>query len=252
VRALALGTRTRGRRRRLGLISGGVVGLTALVILPSSAAYADYVTSNASGLAGYAVDTPLNGTPPASAADQFQVPTVTCMKKSLVGFGVIVVSNDGHSIAAASVRATCLRGHGPAVYSAIINIDFVHTSLATTVSPGDVISTSASDTSGGASATLTDQTTGFTQTLGGAGTVSDYASTGVVDDDVSIAANHVPMFPTVTISNAQIGGANVGTYTAATGLTQFRKVRGFGKRQRLQIQPGTLGASSFPVSWLSG
>jgi hypothetical protein len=242
-------------RSWLGTVAiGTIVGATTVLVMPAGPAFADSQTGSAF-FAGYEV---LNGTPqsqpPQTASERFVVPSVTCSKKSDVGFGVLVNGRTGSTSGSASVRATCERARGPAVYTAVIGINHVDTTLSTTVSPGDAVSVSAADVATGSSATLTDVSTGFSQTLTGAGSISEYAVVGELSAEVSILTNHVPSFPAETITNAQIGGADVGTYSAATGREQALKYRyGPGRRATLQIQPGALSEpSTFSLTWVSG
>jgi hypothetical protein len=232
---------------------GAALGVAILAVaLPTPALAAGTPVGYYASLAGYVIDTEGSATPPSTIAGRFQVPAVTCTKmKSDVGFGVVVDNNDGSAWASVAVDESCVRGKP--TYAANINIHSVKTVLSTTLNPNDLITVSASQTPGGTSATFTDNTTGFTQTLTGTGGTAETAAIGAVSDTLRPTLN-VPMFPTFSFTNAQVNGADIGTYTAADGLMEaVQTKRGVQTSKRIvQIQPSAfVGTSSFQLTWVS-
>jgi hypothetical protein len=123
------------------------------------------------------------------------------------------------------------------------------------VSPGDVIALSASTTSTAGSITFTDVTTGYSKSVTGPGLVADFAYVGsLAKFDDAGALLGVPQFPSFPFTNAQVNGAGLDTYSAATGLEQFIRTTNGSPPPTgiIQIQPGSLAAASFSETWLHG
>ena len=246
--------------RRAG--SARVVSLTArcvtsvafgaalvFAVLPMAVPTPAYAAGVPSGgdfgwLAGYSVDADGVTAPPSTVSADFHVPVPTCTEKSLVGFGVL--DNNVTS----TVRETCVRGphrQWVPLYTAQIDVGIVDNVLGTTVRPNDLITVSISVTLSTTSATFTDDTTGFTQTLAEPGGTADFAVLGSVSDAIN-TNKKVPMFPTVSFSNALVNGAGIGTYN---GLQEVLQATVHGRQATVQIEPGSLGTSSFQVNWVS-
>jgi len=138
---------------------------------------------------------------------------------------------------------------GKATYSAYVEINGKGTLPDTSVSPDNLISVSASETPTATSATFTDVSSGYTKTLTGAGSVPEYASVGSYPG----TTKKVPSFSTFNFTNAEINGAFIGTYSGSTGLDEEVQTLN-GKvppKGEVEIQPGTLGTSSFSLTWVS-
>jgi hypothetical protein len=116
------------------------------------------------------------------------------------------------------------------------------------VSPNDLVTVSISVALSATSATFTDDTTGFTQTLTGPGGTADFAVLGSVSDAINYSSTKVPMFPTVSFANALINGAGIGNYN---GLQEVLQAKVHGRRATVEIEPGNLNTSSFQVNWVS-
>ncbi len=231
--------------RTSGVAAVGVaVGLSVQMLAPTTAFAAGVPVIYFAGNAGYQVYS--TSVPPASASVQFQVPTLTCAKgKQGIGFGILLENTSG-GVSQPIVYEACVKGNP--VYTAFILINSSGTTLSTTVHANDLISLSASQTASGTSATFTDNSTGFSSTLTGPGSTPEYAFIGSVP-----GTKKVPTFSTFTFTNARVNGASLGTYTAATGLSQVVQTKR-GKtppKGTVEIQPGTLGLSSFSLTWVS-
>jgi hypothetical protein len=245
-----------GCARCASFISGRFISLIAfgaalgVFLLPVAAPAPAYATTASGGaftwLAGYGGQTTGVPSPPLSVSVTFRVPVPSCTEKSLVGFGAL---DNG---VAATVRETCVRakhGHWVPVYAALIYANNADTVLNATVSPDDLITITESVTPAETAATFTDNSTGFTQTLAGAGGTPEFAELGSVSEPYT--KNNVPMFPTVTFTNAQVNGAALANYKLFGEVVQTKRIskRTIGP---IQIQPGPLvGASSFQVNWVS-
>jgi hypothetical protein len=228
-----------------------VAAIAVGVLFPIAAPGPAYATTVASGgaftwLAGYDVQTTGATPPPTSVSASFQVPVASCTQKSLVGFGAL---DNGVT---ATVRETCVRArHGGWVpaYSAIVYVNNVDVVLNATVSPNDLITVSESVTLAATTATFTDNSTGFTQTLAGPGGTPQFALLGAVSEPYT--KNSVPMFPAVSITNAQVNGSGVADYHGLGEVVQTKVIKK-NKLGPIQIQPGPLvGTSSFELNWVS-
>jgi hypothetical protein len=220
------------------------VSAALLVAVPASA-YASLPSGGDFGwLAGYSVDSDGVSPPPNTVSADFQVPVPTCTRKSLVGFGVL--NNDVTS----TVRETCVRGpHRQWVpaYTAVIEVSTVDNVLNTTVRPNDLITVAISVTSSTTAATFTDHTSGFTQTLSEPGGTADFAVVGAVSDAIN-SNKQVPMFPSVSFTNALVNGSSIGTYSQ---LYEVLQARVHHRQATIQIEPSNLATSSFQVNWVS-
>lgn len=224
---------------------GVAAGLSVQMLAPAAPAFAAGVpVTYYAGNAGY--DVYSTSVPPANASVQFQVPTLSCAKgKQDIGFGILLENTSG-GVSQPIVDEACAKGKP--VYTAFILINSSGTTLSTTVHANDLISLSASQTAAGTSATFTDNTTGFSSTLTGPGSTPEYAFIGSVP-----GTKKVPVFSTFTFTNARVNGASLGTYTGATGLSQAIQTKR-GKtppKGTVEIQSGTLGLSSFSLTWVS-
>jgi hypothetical protein len=135
------------------------------------------------------------------------------------------------------------------VYAAEIYVNNVDNVLNATVSPNDLITVAESVTLAATTASFTDNSTGFTQTLTGAGGIPQFALVGAVSEPYT--KNNVPKFPAVSITNAQVNGADIANYEGLGEVVQTKEIK---KRTLgpIQIQPGPLvGTSSFQVNWVS-
>jgi hypothetical protein len=199
-------------------------------------------------LAGYMIDTNGNTAPPNSVSLDFRVPVATCSSKSFVGFGV---RDNGVN---ATVGETCVRGRHSKwipVYSADINVNNVDTVLSTSVAPNDAITVSVSVTLSATSGTFTDHTTGFSETLSGAGGIAEFAVLGSVSvPNQSGAYRKVPMFPPVSFTNVLVNGSGLANYDGLQEAIQTKLGR-IPPRGIIQVEPGNLGASSFQLNWVS-
>jgi hypothetical protein len=228
---------------------GSALGLAAPLLASSTPAYATGIPVSYSAYhAGYRVDFN-DGSGPITTSARFQVPALACtMGKTSDGFGVQATP------ASATVGEACVsqRHHlgFKAVYTANILVNGVNTVLGTTVNPSDLVTVSASATGTLTSATFTDNTTGFTQTLTGPGTITEWAEVGAIADQ-RLPAPKAPTFATFSFTNAQVDGADIGTYPGNTfELVQTRNGTK-PPRGHVEIQPGALGTSSFSLSWVS-
>ena len=141
-----------------------------------------------------------------------------------------------------SVEAGCAK-KGLSFYRAAIGLNGRQTTLSTVVRPNDLISLSASQTPSTTSATFTDDTTGFTDTLTATGATSFEAFIGSEVADGSSPLKD-PVFATFAFTNVHVDGADLGTYFGSSDLgeyiqTHFRKII---------IQPGNLGANDFTLT----
>jgi hypothetical protein len=258
----------RGRRmssslRRIGRMS--VIGFTfafgASFLLAPTSAFADtaqvfYLTTNA----GYGVyssnnppcltpQTPGCVPPPASVSAQFSVPALSCANSnSAASFGVLDENSDGTVNANAFVDEWCSK-HKTPNYDAGIEIDGTLTSLSTTITPGALIAASASLTPSGASATLTDNSTGFTQTETGAGTAAFYGFVGSFPP----GNPHVAEFGQISFTNTAVNNQNLASYQGSTGLyedIQAKKPSIKDPQKSTQIQPGPLNSGGFSLQWV--
>jgi hypothetical protein len=238
------------RVRRLMAAGAATAAITVSALALPTDAFAQsppisYYPSNA----GYAVFS--TTTPPTSATAQLQVPTLSCTKtKAGVGFGALVENSDGTVIGDPVVVEQCVKR--VAEYLAEIHVNGTVTQLSTTVRPNDLITLSSSQNPSQTSATFTDNTTGFTQTMTGTGATSEFGFVGSVTDKL-LAVKKVANFSTFSYTNAKINGADIGTYTPSTGLYEaVQTTKGKAPpKGKIEIQPGTLGASSFPLTWVS-
>jgi hypothetical protein len=234
-----------------GLIAGSVLlGSAATFFVGGTSAYAsgltiDYQTSDS----GYSIYS--STIPPATASTDITVPTVTGCTKSdrQIAFGPLVEDSSGDG-ADSFIEVGCKGGKATYAVGALVFSTF--TIFSTTVSPGDSISLSAAMNATSTSATVDDTTTGFNQTISGAGHTAAYGYVG------SFAAFkggtkplHVPDFGTVSFTSAEVDGAGIGTYNSSTGLYEFIRTTN-GKappKGKVQVEPGTLGSSSFSMAF---
>jgi hypothetical protein len=232
------------RVRLLSAIGTGLA-LSVLVIAPAAPAFASVHVTYYPGNAGYQVYS--TSVPPASTTAQFHVPSLTCTNvKESIGFGVLVENTTGGS-SSPIVSETCKKGK--AVYKGYIEVNGSGTTLKTKVNANDLVTVSADQSSGATSGTFTDDTTGFTRTITGTGSTPEYAFVGSVPG----STKKIPTFSTFTFTNVDINGAALGTYTSATGLSEAVQTTN-GKRPpkgKIEIQPGTLGTSTFSLTWVS-
>jgi hypothetical protein len=232
--------------RTLSVATAGIaMSLGLLTVLAAAPASASTPVFYYAGNAGYQVSS--TTIPPATAKAEFLVPTVTCTKAKLnVTFGVLVENTSGGS-SGPVVAEGCAKGK--ATYAAYIEINGTATMLDTSVSPNNLITVSASEASTATSATFTDVSSGYSKTLTGAGSISEYASVGSFPG----TTKKVPTFSTFNFTNAEINGAAIGTYTGSTGLNEeVQTINGkVPPKGKVEIQPGALGTSSFPLSWVS-
>jgi hypothetical protein len=247
-------------RARVSLVTvfgflGSATGALVCTSISADAAWAApppvfYQTSNS----GWEV----NGTSvsPSSVSAHFTVPTVSGCGTPVrsVAFGVLEEDSAGsaNSVVEPFVQLDCPGSGGQAHISAGMKLSGVVTIFPTTITPGDAIAVSASATTSGTALTFTDTTTGFTQSATGAGITPYFAYVGSFPRrNTSGALLGVPRFTQFAFTNAQVNGANMNTFTGATGLAKLiRTTNGSAPPSGIvQIQPAALAAASFNETW---
>lgn len=241
-----------GRRYIEWVAIGTVVATVTLVALIPGPAFAGGVPiAYYAGDAGYEVIS--TSVPPATASVEFNVPALSCTSsKSGVGFGLVVENASGSLRGSPTVGAACVKRKP--VYTANINLNNTNTVLSTTIRAGDTISLSASQTPSLTSATFTDTTTGFSQTMTGTGATAQYGFIGSVPDQaLTTPDKKVAKFAPFSFNDAEVNSAGIGSYTAATGLYEaVQTTKGHAPpKGKVEVEPGTLGTSSFPLDWVS-
>jgi hypothetical protein len=247
---------------RWSFVSLGVVGTALMVVAPvavsMSPAYATSPPVGYSGLyGGYFVDAETASPPPTVVAADFQVPTVMCTKKKAEVVLGVEVNGFSAPTVQSYVGALCLKGK--VTYSAGIAINGTPTALPTIVHPTDQISVTVSKAAASSSATFIDTTSGFTQTLTGAGDRAEMGHIGAIPSREQRAGSikNIPAFSLVQFSNADVNGAGIGAFTTGGGPIELvqatHTIRGTKRpNSHIEIQPGSLvGTSSFQLTWIS-
>ena len=241
--------------RRHPLVSSLIVGSlmlgsAAVFFAGGTSAYAsgltiDYQRSD-SGYSIYSATIPL-----ATASTNLTIPTVTGCPKAdrQIAFGPLVENSSGDG-ADSFIEVGCKSGKATYAVGALMYSTL--TIFATTVRAGDSVSLSAAMNGTSTTATVDDTTTGFNQTVSGAG---DTAAYGYIGSFPAYKGGpkplHVPDFGTISFTSAEVNGAGIGTYTSSTGLYEFIRTTN-GKappKGKIQVDPGTPGSSSFSMAF---
>jgi len=247
------------RSRRLASL--GVVGTALSIAVPAAVSVSPaYAASPTVGYVelhgGYVASAGSWGPPTALVGANFVAPTVACTRaKAEVVLGVDVFADLAPGPSQSFVRADCLKGK--LTFGAGIAIGGVESTLATTVHPADQITVSVSQTAAMSSATFTDNTSGFTQTITGPGAVAEDGYIGSIPSSAQRAGSiwRIPAFSTVSFSNTDVNGAGIGSYSAG-GFGPVELIQTHGQKPppkgKIEVQPGSLvGTSSFQLTWMS-
>lgn len=102
--------------------------------------------------------------------------------------------------------------------------------------------------------TFSDRSTAITKSVTGKGTLPHTDPSPLVqctEPPITGVLLGVPKFTTLTFTNVQVNGANIGTYTAAPGVYEFiRTTNGSAPPSgTVQILPLGVGAASFSHLW---
>ncbi len=140
------------------------------------------------------------------------------------------------------------------LYQGAFNVFGKLTVVTGSIKPNDLISLSGSMSATATKVTFTNKTTGVTKSVSGKGDVAAYGSViagSVHEPPLTGVLLGVPKFTTLTFTSVQVNGANLGTYSSATGLYEFiRTTNGSAPPSgTVQILPGTVGAASFSLVW---
>jgi hypothetical protein len=146
-------------------------------------------------------------TPVTSAAAQFTLPAIKCPAKENASIDPLVTVAGPTKTVNAGIRLECV--DGVAAYQAHLYINGTTVLPSLPVKAGDEIKEYASQTSAGASASLTDVRTGRTVSRTGTGAADNFAA--ILMDAVTLPPDPIPNFGHVTFTNAQVDGANLGS-----------------------------------------
>ncbi len=236
-------------RSKALLVAAGLVAPLLLSASPAAASgLPTYYSTTNSGYAVYSATTP-----PARVSAQFRVPTISGCTATDRQIALGVDTQDkGGAGGNPFLKFGCHASK--AFYQGEFNWFGTLVLLSATIKPNDVISVSSSMSSAGTKATFADRTTGFTKTLSGKGLLAAYGSVDagpIHEPPLTGVLLGVPKFTTLTFTNVQVNGANLGTYTSASGLYEFiRTTNGSAPPSgTVQILPGAVGAASFSLVW---
>jgi hypothetical protein len=170
----------------------------------------EHLTSGlkSTGFVGYAV-TPTNLI---SAEATIKIPSIKCAPSgdSGIGPGVYLTGpNSGQDAAGGALYCE----NGQVTYDAGIEING-HETTVFTVTPGNTLVVSVSETTNKTSATVHDVTTGLSKTLSGAGNNKTQALVGdggVYFDGIEGPVASVPTFTSYPISSVSVGGQALGS-----------------------------------------
>jgi hypothetical protein len=225
------------------------VTLVTVMFVGTGQAFASTPTVDYQGTnSGYAVYS--STTPPADVQTQFKVPSVTgCKKKDLlIAIGGLVEDSSG-SAAEPFIQLGC--SGGKAVYSAGLDVFGSIVTLPNKVVAGDTVYMSASMNSTVTQVGIT-VANGWSTSKTGAGDTAafGYVGTSPVGNG-SGGILGVPHFATFSFKKALINSAGLGTYTSSTGLTEYVRTKSGSAPPggTVQIEPGTLGSSSFSLTF---
>jgi Tfp pilus assembly protein PilW len=169
----------------------------------------------------------------------FVVPTVTCTTVKPQDLVSIVEISGGGLSTQAGANAGCQKGSP--IYTAGGAAGLVTFHLP--VSPGDVISVTATQSASGASVTETDTNSSLTATVSAPGAIATRVEVGNLfnREDVSI-----PTFSTESFSGAMVDGA-------AFGTVSYTETPMKGKRRKILISTGPLSSdgTSFTTTFVS-
>jgi hypothetical protein len=187
--------------------------------------------------------------PPATVAVTFKVPLVSdCTSTEReIGLGPLVEDASGDAVES-WVQLGCDKGK--AVYSAGYSILGTGAQFGIVVHPHDSITQTNSMNATQSSVTFTDNTTGASDTITGSADTAAYGYIGSTSDfNGKGKLTGVPDFSTVSMTDAEINGAGIGTYTTSTGLAEWIRTTTGTSSGTVQIQPGTLHPSSFKLTF---
>jgi hypothetical protein len=233
----------------IGLFTSASVLALGPVVTPAGATgLPTYYTTETSGYAVYSATTP-----PAHVSAQFKVPTVSgCTATDRQIAAGAEVQDSGGAGASVFLKLGCHAGK--TIYQGEFNVFGTLAVVTGSIKPNNLISVSGSMSATATKVTFTDKTTGVTKSVSGKGDVAAYASVTagpIHEPPVTGVLLGVPKFTTLTFTSVQVNGANLGTYTSATGLYEFiRTTNGSAPPSgTIQILPGAVGTASFSLVW---
>jgi hypothetical protein len=228
----------RFRPRALGaalIVCAGVLGTVAGTTNAGAATAVVNRSANRSSFGGYfATPSGLS-----SVSADFTVPAVTCSTVKPQDLVTVVLIGGNGVNTQAGANSDCQRGSP--IYSAGGGAGLVTFHLP--VSPGDLISVTASQTASGASVTETDMTTSLTATASAPGATATKAEIGNVFNRESVS---IPTFSSESFSASMIDGSALGS-GANTG-TDMK-----GKHKKVLISTSALSpdGTSFTTTFVS-
>jgi hypothetical protein len=184
------------------------VGVSVMAVSVASITGITSASANVLGrVAGYSA--PASGGPSWSAAVTFVVPTLNCAPVRKKGFQAVLagVRLDASSGSTGGGAALVCSGK-TAVYEALIEINGTSVPSDITISPGDTVSVSASETASNSSVTLTDGSQTQTSTGSGA-TITGEDVGDIAANCVGAACAPVPESTKTPFSAGSIDGLNL-------------------------------------------
>ena len=239
-----------GHRLAAAVVVTGLMTGTVLISAGNEAGAKSGVPKLYTGGAGYQETS--TTTPPSSVTAQTTVPAVSaCTSTQQYAFGEVQVGQQpGSDFVDIGVQFGC--DNGSAKYLALSQFQASVFVLPIAINGGDRLTLSASTTSSKSSVTITDNTSGGTATHSWQGFASNYAFVGVDPILNGTSLWPIPKFSPMSFTGAKADGANLSSFTASTGLSEYIQTTNGSPPPsgKIQMLPSALKkSSSFAVKW---